>query len=254
MSVLSARDRQIHEELNLKKSVFFHLFFIFLMWAGGNLLPKSSPNYTPVLRVDLVGLPSQTQKIGGRPKLAPPPVPAAKATPDEAPPDEEGVLPSKKKPKEKEKAESKPKDDSKNRMQNILSRMKALDKVKGDESDANETEEGTGPILGNKISKGSSLEGVEADEGSYVDSVLTKLKDNWALPVWLQQQNLSAAVRVRIDFSGRLVGIVFDRSSGNPQFDEEVRRAIRESAPFPPPPKKNRVDVLSDGLPFGFPL
>ena len=91
------------------------------------------------------------------------------------------------------------------------------------------------PIKGNKISKGTSLSGdaKESDQANYYDQFLGRLRDNWALPVWLSRQNLSAQVQIYIDARGRLHGFRFVKLSGNAQFDDAVKQALEESAPFP---------------------
>src|SRR6185312_11718076 len=108
---------------------------------------------------------------------------------------------------------------------------------------------------GNKISKGTSVSGEakESDQANYYDSVLQRLRDNWALPIWLTRQNFSAQVQIFIDARGRLHGYRFVRVSGNAKFDDAVKRSLEESDPFPAPPRELSGNVLVNGITFGFP-
>jgi colicin import membrane protein len=136
------------------------------------------------------------------------------------------------------------------KLKNALARIKSLAKIQG----AEETPD-LSVVKGNKISKGTSLSGDarEAAEATYFDVIRDRLQENWALPVWLARQNLSAQVTIFIDGSGQVKGIRFDKSSGNAQFDDAVKKAIVDSVPFPRPPA-GLADLLASGVPAGFPL
>jgi TonB family protein len=135
------------------------------------------------------------------------------------------------------------------RLKSALDRIKSLSKIQ-------EEAPSSLPMKGNKLSKGTSLSGdaVEAAEASYFDLVRDRLQAYWELPVWLQRQKLTAEVQIFIDSRGKLRNFRFTRSSGNEKFDEEVRKALTQSQPFPIPPEAIVSSVLVDGISVGFPL
>lgn len=219
----------------VRNSAILHIAAIVGFLIYTRVVPPEAMPMIPTLRVDLVGLPDQLKKdlvlpAEPAPEKVEPAPPVAKEPAPEKPKAEEMVLKPK---KEKETAA-----DRASAMKNALKRMKALAKV---------TEEDA-PIKGNRVSQGSSLDGnAREGEATYYDRLRTRLQENWALPVWLSRQNLSARVQVQIDAVGRLSGFTFVQRSGNAQFDEAVARTLRDSAPFPRP--TGAVSVL-----VGFPL
>jgi len=112
------------------------------------------------------------------------------------------------------------------------------------------------PIYGNKISAGSSLasDAKESDEENYLDILRDRLQENWTLPVWIARQKLSAQIQVFVDSRGRLQNFRMVKSSGNPQFDDAVRRSVQKSQPFPPPPQSIATLISGEGVLIGFPL
>ncbi|MEK7691109.1 MAG: energy transducer TonB, partial [Bdellovibrionota bacterium] len=143
--------------------------------------------------------------------------------------------------------------DRSKKLQNALDRIKSLEKIK---DQANEEKKMAPPILGNEISRGTSLsdDAVTSMQASYFDQVRDHLQNNWELPVWLARQNLSAQVMVTLDGRGMIRSVRFVKPSGNPQFDETVRRTLRASQPLPIPPSEVKTSVLLDGILIGFPL
>nr|WP_275889117.1 cell envelope integrity protein TolA [Desulfobulbus rhabdoformis] len=72
---------------------------------------------------------------------------------------------------------------------------------------------------------------------NYVSSVLARIKGVWKLPnTRLWDNRLYANVVITINRQGHLVGIRFDRRSGDPQFDQVVEKTIHRAAPMPPFP------------------
>lgn len=234
--------------------------------------PAPSTRHAPTLRVDLVGLPdqlksesrptaTQTTTPGAAPadtsKTETPPKPsttseeAATRRPQKKPAPTPRLQPSKneaKSPRETRVRQS--------QLQGALARAKALARVR--EAYAPQKQSGTvgAAIKGNQVSAGTSLSGEarENAEAHYYDTLRDRLIENWALPVWLSRQKLSAQVLLRLDGRGRILVIRFRQSSGNQKFDEEVQRAIRASEPFPPPPVALQRWVASEGVVIGFPL
>ena len=58
------------------------------------------------------------------------------------------------------------------------------------------------------------------------------MQENWALPIWLERQKLSAQVQIWIDASGRLLRFAFVKTSGNAQFDEAVNYQVLQGDDF----------------------
>ena len=83
---------------------------------------------------------------------------------------------------------------------------------------------------------------------NYVSSVLARIKGVWKLPntrIWDNQ--LYANVVITINRQGQLVGIRFDRRSGDPQFDQIVEKTIHRAAPLPPFPTMMRGETVEVG-------
>ena len=244
-------------------SVTLHATLLLFITSGESFFPSSKPLEIPqTLRVDLVGLPDLKKnempvalpsrpEEKDEPEAAPqettPPPPAAK---------DEMIVPSKKKEKAVE-APVKPKEiDRKAQMAQTLKRMKTLERLKESEEKSEKSEETATLIKGNKVSPGNSLSGEakEALEVGYYEKVKDALTENWSLPPWLAKQELSAQVVIQVDAAGQLQGMRFLKSSGNAQFDNSVKATIRQSLPFPHPPK-NLIDTVGGkGIVLGFPL
>jgi colicin import membrane protein len=247
----------------LRLSFAIHAAFLLLLLIRTFVLPGDVEPFTPSLRVDIVDLPDQLKNdiIAAGPKpeeSAPKPKEEeTKEELEEADPDEM-ALPSAKKKKEiakKKKPEPPKKEDDtqrKKKMDNALARIKALQRLRDEE--AKQTQDIV--LKGNKLSKGSSVGGDarESAEISYNDLILERVRENWELPVWMARQNLAAQVQITLDEAGRVTAMRFLRPSGNPQFDDAVRQALKDSDPFPNPPEELRSSVSRRGIILGFPL
>lgn len=97
-----------------------------------------------------------------------------------------------------------------------------------------------------------------SDEGSTIDPQLmayynivkSKIKKNWIKGEY--QGTLRAHLVVTIDGMGNTLSVEVEKSSGNGSFDESARRAVKRSAPFPPPPASIKDEVLTEGFEFDF--
>lgn len=246
----------------LKWSLAFHFGLITTALVKTIAFPSQPILYIPSLRVDLVDLPDQLKNDLIRAAKNPPPPQAADPPKKEEPPPQAAPKPptSASKPAaSKDEMVVKPApagaDDAsrKRQMKNALERVKSLAKI------ANQLEATPRPVAqvkGNMISKGTSLSGDarETSQATYFDSLRDRLHAHWALPIWLARQNLSAQVQIQIDSRGALHQFRFVRLSGNPQFDEAVKRTLQESQPYPPPPPELAEALLTDGILVGFPL
>jgi outer membrane biosynthesis protein TonB len=238
----------------LRWSFFVHGAILLLILLKSMIFPGTTRMYIPSLRVDVVGLPDvlkkdklniPSQEIADALKKAeeaakkikpvikrPEPKPIETAKPDEM------VV----KPKAVDTGK-----DRERRNRSALDRMKSLENI---------MDQPKVIVKGNKISKGTSLSGEarENAESGYYDSLKARLQQNWDLPVWIQRQNLSAQVQVYIGGRGQIVNFVFTKTSGNPQFDDDVKKALTQSQPLPIPPAGLSEMMLTHGISIGFPL
>jgi colicin import membrane protein len=69
-----------------------------------------------------------------------------------------------------------------------------------------------------------------------------KVRSSWVLPGTLVRDaaKLVVEMRIVIEKDGRVSEERIERGSGNPYFDESVRRAIRKASPLPVPPEHLR--------------
>ncbi len=235
-------------------SIIVHSAILTFVILKSLVFPSTPEVYIPTLRVDLVALPDQLKK--DKTNLAKAPMSdrmaealqkaenaARKIKPIERPTTPDEMILN---PKEGGTAKNR-----KKKLKNALDRIKSLAKIQSEEE---------GPaapqVKGNRLSKGSSLsaDAKESNEPNYLDSVRDRLKDNWALPIWLSRQNLSAQVQIFIDSKGLIRSYRFSKSSGNAQFDDAIRTTLKDSQPLPPPPKSVAGGLLSQGVVLGFPL
>jgi colicin import membrane protein len=68
------------------------------------------------------------------------------------------------------------------------------------------------------------------------------VRSSWVLPEALVRDagKLVVELRIVIEKNGRVSGERIEKGSGNPYFDESVRRAIRKASPLPVPPEQLR--------------
>ena len=69
-----------------------------------------------------------------------------------------------------------------------------------------------------------------------------KVRSSWVLPAALARDaaKLVVELRIVIEKDGRVSAERIERGSGNPYFDDSVRRAIRKASPLPVPPEQLR--------------
>ena len=94
---------------------------------------------------------------------------------------------------------------------------------------------------GNKLSKGSkegkpNLTAQELSEISlYANQIDSQIREQWRLPKYLTDTNLTAQVEIKINKLGRLIYKQILISSGNELFDSFVLKAIDSAEPYPAP-------------------
>jgi TonB family protein len=241
-------------------SLFMHLllFFVFIT------LPQLySPKriLSPVYEVDLVTLP----ELGPVKDLSPPvakaiPRPEPKAVPEakvEPPP---RAIPVKEEKKAEERKEEKHLGEA---LKSLRTEVKKDDKLKQGLDRAKESVAGERRLneaLG-EIRNRISLRGKEAQAGVpgkaeeagvkfavYYGELWGLIRSQWTLSEGMlgKNRNLSATVVMIILKDGKLERFYFEKSSGNPYFDQSVSKAIGRANPFPPLPAwypQNRLEV-----------
>ena len=247
---------EVEQTSLLKKFVVFsavaHVLFFAYLAIDTAFFPSTPKEYISALRVDLVALPDQKKNEVVEPKPADPkPVePVTKPEPAVKPkvePDEdkgEYAASLKKKKVEHQKKEK----EAQKKLKAALDRIRALERIKAMTA--------VDEVKGNAISKGTSLtsEAKTSLEASYSDVVLERVRSNWELPKWLMEKSYSANVILYIDRRGQIKNFKFTKSSGNSQFDSEVKRTLQASAPFSIPPDGIGGDLANEGIPLAFPL
>ena len=88
----------------------------------------------------------------------------------------------------------------------------------------------------------------EIEYSAYYDQVERAVRENWIPPQDMNFEVETAMTVVSLTLlpDGRVLKSYIEETSGDPQFDESVMRAILKSTPFPPPPiglKQQRFDL-----------
>ncbi len=140
-----------------------------------------------------------------------------------------------------------------------LATKNAEDADSGDDDDSDTASttgpSGGGPVAANSatagkgygIGPGTGSMGIQQDPEFllYYQSVQDKIKKSWT---FLGGSNdLTATVDFSIGPDGTLTSAKIGNSSKDGSFDDSVLRAIKQAAPFPPPPAKYR-NQFSGGI------
>ena len=109
-------------------------------------------------------------------------------------------------------------------------------------------------LAANQTNKGDSISGaLEASINKYVTNIVNQIRENWELPLYLQDKGLRAGVVLHIDRNGN-ARYTFSKRSGNDIFDELVRNALELSIPFLQPPPEIISLLKNEGIEVLFPL
>ena len=256
-----SHDNQLGRALRI--STYLHVALLLFLMIKNWVLPSEPKFLAPSLQVDLVSLPQNLKKDVPSPTIpvaeqseSPAASPHAVPAPIErveAPsihPNEMVLHPKRAKPSSTKHQANK---DREKRIHGALARIKALNKIGGNEKPGLRVAQ---PLTGNQLSRGTSQSGDarEAAISGYDQALRDRLIQNWALPVWLSRQNLSARVQLFLDGRGNIRNFKFLKRSGSEQFDLAVRKTLEDSQPFPPPPEEVRSWIQSEGVTLGFPL
>ncbi len=86
----------------------------------------------------------------------------------------------------------------------------------------------------------------------YYHSIWRKIQNEWILPSYdyRKSRHLEAIVIIKIDRSGKILNIDFEKKSGDTKLDRSVIRAIKKASPLPPLPTGFREKHLEIGIRF----
>lgn len=229
-------------------SIAFHVALFLIFAVKFFMFPSSRVQYERSVRVDFISLPDKEPVEG--------PQGAAEKTPE--PPKEppkEAPAPKKPEPKEpvfSEKVKKSKEPNVKDKQSDAVKRLEAFEKIKK-LKEQKAAAEGT-QYKGNVLSQGASLTGVEKlQHDQYLEKLDQQIKNNWQLPEWLANKNLTAVLIVKFDERGILLDRKLIRSSGNNTFDTQALEAVTNSAPFPPPPESLVSYFKVRGIELRFP-
>jgi TonB family protein len=92
----------------------------------------------------------------------------------------------------------------------------------------------------------------EIEYSAYYDQVERAVRENWIPPQDRNFEEESAMTVVSLTLlpDGRVLKSYIEETSGDPQFDQSVMRAILKSTPFPPPPIGLKQQSFDLGLRF----
>jgi len=258
---MTRADREFR--MGFRISLITHLALLFLIIVKNLIFPDTPQPFIPSLRVDIVGLPDTLKtELQNLPKNIREMDNIKKSLEKVTDDIQKDKSPTRDKVEEAEPDEMvhKPKKldmaTRQKKLQSALARIKALEKIANLTEHENDSKKAGALIKGNILSKGTSLSGdaKETSDANYYDALRSHLQENWALPVWIARQNLSAQVQIFIDTRGKLKFYKFLKLSGNAQFDNAVKRTISESEPYPTPPLGIAALLATEGVLVGFPL
>jgi TolA protein len=86
----------------------------------------------------------------------------------------------------------------------------------------------------------------------YYQSIYEKVYQSWTLPEYIMEKEGSreAIVTIKVQRDGKILSAVFEKTSGNQQFDASVMNAIKKANPLPPLPDDFRESFIEIGVRF----
>lgn len=125
--------------------------------------------------------------------------------------------------------------------------QKALDALRQRQSNSTPAVPQAGTSTGAPASAGE----IHSEINAYIQTVWLKVKQNWSVPPSLMtDDNIMAVIDIRIDRSGALEKVAFEKRSGNRFFDESALRAVKKAQPFAPLPPWVRENAIEIGIRF----
>ncbi|MGA1841321.1 MAG: energy transducer TonB [bacterium] len=81
----------------------------------------------------------------------------------------------------------------------------------------------------------------------YAAKIYHLIKSNWTIQTFSKDmENIEAILVIRLNPNGELADVRLEKTSGFNHYDESIIRAIKKTAPFPPPP----LDLKEEELEF----
>ncbi len=86
----------------------------------------------------------------------------------------------------------------------------------------------------------------------YYQLIYEKIYQAWTLPEYVlaQERSREAIVVIKVQRDGKILSAMFEKTSGNQQFDISVMNAIKKANPLPPLPEDFRDSFLEIGVRF----
>lgn len=210
-------------------SLVLHALLLFGM-TGGWLKSAPRPDPAPVYYVDLVHKPVLDPQAGRpEPRAAQPAPPAPAAAPPPAPPPPKSTAPVKPTPA----AKAAPPRSADTHVTDALQKLRDEQALQQRLAALRQSQAVPADIpVGLPDAKGS-----EAGVTTLV-YVQATIQQNWALSPYLlsdpaKMARIEAWVRLSYSRSGRLERFSFEKESGDPQFDESIKRALVKSQQLP---------------------
>lgn len=264
----------INSELNYSKSFTLHIalvlgflgfhFFNFSFRRDHATVVPKKVFIKQAIRVDVVGMPKHTLK-----ELKAMKNPTNQI---ESAPAKETAPPAKVAPDESDFLKQKKKASFKDLIKGLSN--KKVDQPKQVTKSNSNTKSGNGEgknllsdnqlkkliLEGNKISKGSSLTGVQVTQNNlgefenYIVTLPDHVRPYWKLPSYLLDKKLQCRIQVYINAAGDLVRASLVESSGDSEYDSKAMQAVKAAAPFPRPDASIVSKLIQGEVILGFPL
>lgn len=227
-------------------STLFHFFVLGAIFITHYFFSSPQSVLLPTIQVDMVALPDFTKNNISVNDMKKKPI--AKDIPkvESSSKDKSMVLKKNKTQKSIEKI--------KERVRNRKLKEFSKNRAKEQEALKKFQEKYRSILAGNQTNEGNSISGsLEASINNYVSSVVNQIRENWELPLYLQDKGFRASVILYIDRNGN-ARYEFNKRSGNDIFDELVRNALELSIPFSQPPVDVILLLKNKGIEVLFPL
>lgn len=264
------RDGLFRRMLLVSGAVHVAALVLSSVWGG---LPARHPRIPAVAVVDLVGVPSRPPASPARPPApperaepAPKPLPEArKERAAAALPAPKAALPEKRssapvrEPSGAEKGLLAEKIRKMREEREASDRVRTAARMAGREKELRQAIGGIRERVAHRVdltaarpappaaaSRGpASAEGaagtvrLPAEQLAYFRALDERIRSSWTNPV-TSAGGLMVVVAITIERDGRVSDVRMEKTSGNPFFDDSVRRAIRKASPLPIPPEQLR--------------
>ncbi len=237
-SLLTGRDPRLLRAVTI--SALAHVVVLGLAFYLGSMAPSGPIIQTKPIVAHLVrlGTPRDPKLLPRKYRQPPPPKPQV-ALPVKTPPSH--------------KPPPKPKVKPKTPKRSVDPLAAAISKVADQWDEKAKPEKPPGAADGNP--NGDAVTASEGDK--YLALVEQQLHSNYKVPSTIsdrQRLYLNATVVIYVAPDGHITRTVIEKSSGNAQFDDALRRAIAASNPLPPPPNGWRDKFMTEGLGVKFRL